>query len=138
MNPPAPEPDPAVPRPIEEIRAEEAPDVGHDRGVAGRVKAVTAIVHSHPAELEAAGVPARNRLLFQHGDLRPVEMAQPIGPANPGRTGPENHHPGSQNPAHWALPPRDWFPARHPAPKATTSPTKTSPSAAIRIGLSML
>jgi hypothetical protein len=96
VDPASPETDPAMSRPVEQLVAEKAPDVGHDFRVARRMQSVAAVVDSHTTELEAAGVPARDSLLFKHCHVRAVEAAELIGTAHAGRarTGPTRGNAG--------------------------------------------
>ena len=87
-------------RPVEQVVAEQRPDVAEDLGVARGVQAVAAVVHGLAGELEAAGVAA-------HGALRSITVTpdaaspgEPVGRAEAGRAGAQDDHVGGRGGAH--------------------------------------
>ena len=82
-----------MPGTIEQIAAQETPDIGHDRGRGRRVQPVAAEIHPHAGELEASRVATGLTLLLQHGDLRRIAPAQLPGRAHAGGTGAQDHDP---------------------------------------------
>src|SRR3990172_12379747 len=69
MDPAASQPDTAMAWPIQQLIPEQRANIPQHVRVAGRVKAVAAVVHAHSCELEAPGVAPAPTILFQHADL---------------------------------------------------------------------
>ena len=78
---------------IEQVAAQEIPDVGHDRGRGRRVEPVAAEIHPHTGELETSRVATGLTLLLQHGDPGGIAPAKLPGSAHAGGTGPQDHDP---------------------------------------------
>jgi hypothetical protein len=68
MYPAALKPDPPVAGPVEQVVAEQFPQVAQDLGVARRVQTVAAVVDPHSGEIETAGVAPNASTLLDNGD----------------------------------------------------------------------
>ena len=91
MNPAAEQSDAAVPRPREQVVAQQFAHERQHAGIGGGMEAMAAVIDLQAGELEAAGVAADAVGLFEDGDLVSVASESKSG-AEPRRSGAENRH----------------------------------------------
>ena len=77
-------------RAVQEVVAEQGPDILHDGRVAGGMESVASVVDADAIDVETGRVSPDHRLLLEDGDPSPVQPAQLAGGANAGRAGSED------------------------------------------------
>lgn len=82
-----------MPRPVQQIAAQHALNVGKDFRFAGGVQTVTSVVDPEAGQLKTPGVPTGYRPSLDHADIEQAAPGQFPGNAGAGWSRSENYDP---------------------------------------------